>query len=57
MDTSTFAQNFKEAHVRPLPKITSVPKNHLSNSLQSAYRKHHSTESALLKLHNDIIVN
>ena len=31
--------------------------NHLSNPLQSAYRKHHSTESALLKVHNDIIIS
>ena len=82
--------NFKEAHVRPLLKKTSLPKNelknyrpvsnlsfiskilekivanrrqahrknnHLSNPLQSAYRKHHSTESALLKVHNDIIIS
>ena len=81
MGTSTFPQNFKEAHVRPLLKKTSLSKNelknyrplsnlsfsskilekvvanrlqthiknnHLFNSLQSAYRKHHSTESALL---------
>ena len=90
METSTFHQNFKEAHVRPLLKKTSLPKNelknyrpvsnlsfvskilekivanrlqahiknnHLSNPLQSAYRKHHSTESALLKVHNDIIIS
>ena len=31
--------------------------NHLSNRLQSAYRKHHSTKSALLKVHNDIIIS
>ena len=90
METSTFPQNFKEAHVRPLLKKISLPKNelknyrpvsnlsfiskilekivasrlqahiknnHLSNPLQSAYRKHHSTESALLKVHNDIIIS
>ena len=90
METSTFLQNFKEAHVRPLLKKTSLPKielksykpvsnlsfiskilekivakrlqahiknNHLSNPLQSAYRKHHSTESALLKVHNEIIIS
>ena len=90
METSTFPQNFKEAHVRPLLKKTSLPKNelqnykpvsnlsfiskilekivanrlqahiknnHLSNPLQSAYSKHHSTESALLKVHNDIIIS
>ena len=90
METSTFPQNFKEAHVRPLLRKTSLPKNelknyrpvsklsfiskilvkivanrlqahiknnHLSNPLQSAYRKHHSTESALLKVYNDIIIS
>ena len=90
METSTFPQNFKEAHVRPLLRKTSflenelknyrpvsnlsfnskilenvvanrlqahIKNNHLSNPLQSAYRKHHSTESALLKVHNDIIIS
>ena len=89
METGTFPQNFKEAHVRPLLKKTSLPKNelkkrpvsnlsfiskilekivanrlqahiknnHLSNPLQSAYRKHHSTELALLRVHNDIIIS
>ena len=90
METSTFPQNFKEAHVRPLLKKTSLHKNelknyrpvsnlsfiskilekivanrlqahiknnHLCNPLQSAYMKHHSTESALLKVHNDIIIS
>ena len=90
METSTFPQNFKAAHVRPLLKKRSLPKNelknyrpvsnlsfiskilekivanslqahiknnHLSNPLQSAYRKHHAVESALLKVHNDIIIS
>ena len=48
METSTFPQNFKEAHIK---------NNHLSNPLQSAYRKHYSTESALLKVNNDIIIS
>ena len=34
-----------------------IKNNHLCNLLQSAYRKHHSTESALLKVHNDIIIS
>ena len=34
-----------------------IKNNHISNLLQSAYRKHHSTESALLKVHNDIIIS
>ena len=33
-----------------------IKNNHLSNPLQSAYRKHHFTESALLTVHNDIII-
>ena len=31
METSTFPQNFKEAHVRPLLKKKSLPKNELKN--------------------------
>ena len=31
-----------------------IKHNHLSDPLQSAYRKHHSTESALLEVHSDI---
>ena len=31
METSTFPQSFKQAHVRPLLKKTSLPKNELKN--------------------------
>ena len=31
--------------------------NHLSNDLQSAYKRFHSTETALLMIHNDIVDN
>jgi len=31
--------------------------NHLSNIFQSAYRQFHSTETSLLKVHNDISLN
>ena len=31
--------------------------NHLSNPLQSAYRKHHSTESASLRVHDDVSIS
>ena len=34
-----------------------IKNNHLSNPLQSPHRKHHSTELALLKVHNDIIIS
>ena len=34
-----------------------IKNNHISNPLQSAYRKHHSTESVLLKVHTDSIIN
>ena len=31
--------------------------NSMSNNLQSAYKKFHSTESALLKVENDVLLN
>jgi len=31
--------------------------NHLSNVFQSAYKQFHSTETTLLKVHNDIALN
>ena len=31
--------------------------HHLSNELQSAYKRFHSTETAFLKIHNDIVDN
>ena len=34
-----------------------INNKYLSNPLQSAYRKYHSTESAPLKVHNDIIIS
>ena len=34
-----------------------IKNNHSSNPLQSAYRKHHSTQSAPLKGHNDIKIS
>ena len=34
-----------------------IKNNHISNPLQSAYRKYHSTESVLLKIHTDSIIN
>ena len=40
--------NWLQAHIKH---------NHLSNPLKSPYRKHYSTESALLKVHNDIIIS
>ena len=36
---------------------TSYKNNHLSNPLQSAYRKHDSTELALLKVLNHIVIS
>ena len=81
---------FKQAHVTPILKISSLDKESLKNyrpvsnlnftskilervvavqlqthldeaglmtAFQSAYRKHHSTESALLHIHNDILLN
>ena len=34
-----------------------IYKHHLSSDLQSAYERFHSTETALLKIHNDIVDN
>ena len=34
-----------------------MTENCLPNKFQSAYRKNHSTETVLLKIHNDIAVN
>ena len=36
---------------------THLDKARLMTAFQSAYRKHHSTESALLNIHNDILLN
>ena len=36
--------------------ISHVQAAGLSNPIQSAYKKHHSTETALLKIHNDILM-
>ena len=79
-----FPDYFKHAHVNPLLKKTSLPKedinsyrhvsnfsfnvltsrlrshissNCLSNVSQSAYKEFHSTETALLKVHNDVTLN
>ena len=63
--SSTFLQNFKDAHIRPPVKnilqITlmystnrlqpHIQYSHVSDPLKSAYRKQHSIESALLKVH------
>ena len=42
---------------RGVKNYAALKNNHLSNPLQSAYGKPHSTESALLKVHNDIIIS
>ena len=88
--TSIFPDDFKQAHVNPLLKKTTLSKdnlknyrpvsnlsfiskiletvvakrlgshitsNNLSTVFQSAYKKLHSTETALLKVHNDITLN
>ena len=49
-------QNLKKGSSRLA--ASSYKKNiRLSNPLQSAYRKHHSTESALLEVQNDLIIS
>ena len=88
--TGIFPDDFKQAHVNPLLKKTTLSKDNLknyrpvsnlsfiskilekvvakrlgshitsnnwSNVFQSAYKKLHSTETALLKVHNDITLN
>ena len=40
---------------RRLKKDSHINCSHISNDYQSAYRKFHSTETALLKIHNDIL--
>ena len=37
--------------------LINIYKHHLSNDLQSAYKRFHSNETALLKRHNDIVDN
>ena len=58
METSTFPQKFKGKEKIVVNQLQAhIKNNHLSNPLQSAYRKHHSTESALLKVNSDIIIS
>ena len=37
------------------PLNSHINNSHTSNDYQSAYRKFHSTKTALLKIHNDIV--
>ena len=37
--------------------LSHMEANSLSNNLQSAYKKFHSTESAILKVKNDVLLN
>ena len=55
---------FKQANVAPILKKSSLVQlqTHLDEAglmtaFQSAYRKHHSTKSALLNIHKDILLN
>ena len=90
LKTGIFPDDFKQAHVNPLLKMTTLPKdnstnyrsvskfsfismilemvvakrlrshinsNNLLNVCQSAHKTLHSTETALLKVYNDITLN
>ena len=55
-----FKRNGIFIHLKAInASVTKIEMNEIypSNPLQSAYRKHHSTESALLKVHNDVIIS
>ena len=51
MKTSTFPQNFKEAHGKPLLKKTSLPENEVTN-----YR-HVSNLSLIFKILEKLVAN
>ena len=53
--TSSSFPKFSKKSLLPAFNLT-CPSNSLSSSFQSAYRIFHSTETTLLKIHNDLIV-